>query len=207
MKDFDVRKQAVSRHEKDAKDLRNVLARAEKNVEDVQDKLEKATVDEGFLNALNVNLKDAIANKHLQESSYQEAVIAKDKVQEKLKVEHQKLKDIEESISKAAKEWQDVGAAHLKATKLREIALQEKNVAFERLEQSQQQLDLDQAARLHQMETIKDYVRLASQVGPRIEIPAGETVDALEKRLAKFNKDVTRMDKTYVEHLKRVNFD
>ena len=195
LKEFETCKQAVSRHEKDAKDLRNAINRAEKMVEEVQDRLDKATIDEGHLDALKADLKDATENKHLQESSYQEAVIAKDKMQEKLKIEHQKLKDTEENIMEATKEWHDLGPAHSKLTKHRETALREKNTAFHKLEQAQQQTTSDQAARQEQMETIKNYSELAGQVGPRIEIPAGETFDALERKLAKFHKDVARMDK------------
>ena len=131
----------------------------------------------------------------MQESSYQEAVIAKDKAQDILKLEHQKLREADESLAKATKEHQKMESQHTKLTMQREVALFEKNKAFQNLEDAQQQLSADQAALRDQMDTIKTYNGLAGQVGPRIAIPPGETVDALDKKLRKFNDDVKRMDK------------
>ena len=194
-REWEMCRQAISKHEKDAKDLRKAIAMAEKRVDDIQDRLDKATIDEGHLDALKANLQEAEENKCLQESSYQEAVVAKDKALDILRLEHQKLKDADENLVKATKEQQEVESELMKLAKQRETALVEKNKAFQNLEDAQQQLVADQAAKQDQIEIIKNYSELAGQVGPRIEIPPGETVDALEKKLQKFNSDVKRMDK------------
>ena len=195
LREWDVCRQSISKHEKDAKDLRNAIAMAEKTVDDAQDRLDKATIDEGHLDALKANFQEAEENKRLQESSYQEAVIAKDKAQDILKYEHQKLKDADESLARATKDHEKTEREHTRLAKQRETALVKKNKAFQSLEDAQQQLQADEAAKREQMETVRNYSELAGQVGSRIEIPPGETVDALEKKLQKFNNDVKRMDK------------
>src|SRR5579862_5217363 len=77
---FQAHTQALQIHLKQHKDLHVKIQRAEEKTERLQDEIERDTVQDGRLQALEGCLRDAEEEKAIIEGSYEEAITQKDKL-------------------------------------------------------------------------------------------------------------------------------
>ena len=189
--------QAVVRHEKAAARLLVESQQAHSVVDELQDALDRDALEEGRLEALKEQLRELEGEKETHESSYQESVMEKDKMFKALKATKDQMADLDKAIDEA--DAKILKAEH-KATQranTRETALREKNAAFERVEQAEQNRQKTGDERDRQAATVETFIGEANKVSQRVSIERGETCENLEGKMKKMRADLAKSEKRY----------
>lgn len=131
----------------------------------------------------------------VDEGSYQDSVLAKDKLmsimkerQEEMAVIDARYKEVETRLKETEKKLGDL-------VKQRLSALQDKNSAFESLRvANEEKMELEDG-RAEKVAVVVEYTEGATKVGPRVPVPQAETGSSLEKKLEKVIKDIDQYEK------------
>lgn len=189
------RKHALAQHKRAEDNLKIEAQRLEDEADDLQDKLDKGRVQDGHLDALKDNLKEAESEKTMHSNSLEDSAAALQSVKDKIKdlkrqiaIRNNELQPLENDVRIAENECS-------KAEDHRRAVLAQKNAAYERVND----LNLERNARLSDKEaivrTVESYSEQASIVSSRVPVDAGETPDSLDKKLEKLHRDLDRFDK------------
>ncbi|KAK4994643.1 Structural maintenance of chromosomes protein 6 [Elasticomyces elasticus] len=190
-------KQATVRHARDAKELQLQFQRAEEEVERLQDEIEQETPQDGRLDGLKEELAEAEASTRMIQRSYEDGVVARDKLNET-------ARDLKRRMDAIQREVDEGNARILKAEKkikklgdLRQARLQEKNLACQLLEDANQektQAEERLEAQNMRIENEDDgFIVQATAVCPRVPVESGMTATILDNKLEKLRKDVQRV--------------
>ena len=190
-------KRAIANHDKKSFDLRIVVQRAETEVEELQDALDKDAVEEGRLDALKEGLKDLNDEKAVQESSYEESVNAKDRLSETMKKFTEQMRAMDDRIAEAEVKIRKAEGKANRLSEQRDAALQEKNAAIQLLADAKEDRRELESAQEDVMARVADFKERASRVSSRIPIPEGETGVTLEKRLERAIADLKASEDQY----------
>ena len=165
------------------------IQRQEVALQDLKDELQADTPQEQALEQLEAALKDAQEEQQMNENTYGDAVVEKDRlnaeqrpVKDKLNEIQQKLEEIGERIEEAKKKLhqaEDKRAAELLQTNKGHEAVKDAEKAKERLEKD----------RDHQLGMVDSFTEQAEQVSPRIPIDEGETIDTLDAKLRRLQRE------------------
>ena len=159
------------------------VQRAEASVEELQDSLDSDAVEEGRLDALKGVLNDFESDKTVQESSYEECVVVKDRLAVNLKDYKEKMRAMDIKIAEAEAKVYKAEKKTLGLAAQRETALSEKNAAFQLLVDSQEKRQEYVSGREEVMARVVAFTEGASRVSARVPIPPEETGATLEKKL------------------------
>ncbi|KAI9834239.1 MAG: hypothetical protein M1819_003077 [Sarea resinae] len=184
--------QAIVRHKRQVKDAQLQVQRAEEAVERLQDELDKDSVEDGRLDALEAHLKEAKEEKALMEGSYEESVNAKDKLNDKSKGLREQLQAMDVSISEIAAKAKEADKVAQKAASVRLAALHGKNTVLQDIEDAKDEKVRKERERDRQAEKVEEFASKASAVSARVPIEPGETPNSLDKKLDKLTKDLDR---------------
>jgi chromosome segregation ATPase len=183
-------KQAIVRHDRRSKELKAEIRAAQSTVDDLQDALDRDSVEEGKLDQLKANLEEAKSDYSITAGSYQEAVIAMDKY----KVDMAKLsgewKTIEERLKKARARVAKAKVTVDRMTNQRQAALQDKNSVYETLENAKDEKLQAEEARDKATKTIAEWSEKAAECGPRVPIDPMDTSVTLQTKYEKLSKDL-----------------
>ena len=189
--------EAISQFKKRQQILRLELQSAQKVVEDLQDALDKDSIEEGRLDALKDNLKEAGDEKRMLEGSYEEGITAADKHRESMKLLTAQLRAMDAQLADGEATVQKAEAKELKLKEHRQVALLAKNNAIQRIadlkeEKVRLEIQHDRLA-----DRVALYTEQARQVCPRVPVESGETGQTLEAKLKKLSADLERHEKAY----------
>ncbi|TKA49882.1 hypothetical protein B0A49_10820, partial [Cryomyces minteri] len=190
--DLEKCKQALERHKRQERDLRLQSQRADERAERLRDELEVDTPKDGTLDTLQALLRDAEEENEQHSHSYQDAVVAKDRLGQLGK----QLKDevdtaqtaIEGTVARISKAEAKVQTAAQK----RQDALYEKNNAYARIEDAKSDKVRVENARQRQADKVASFEVDAGRISPRVAVDPGETPTTLDAKLTKLQKDLER---------------
>ncbi|KAL9114162.1 MAG: hypothetical protein Q9227_001934 [Pyrenula ochraceoflavens] len=194
LNDQEKAKQAIHRHQKRERELRQVQQKAEDLVSDARDALDSDNVEAGKLEGLKATLEEVLEEKRINDGSFEDSVTAVDQKKQIMKDEREKCNAIDRRIEvcqgrcKAAEE-----DAHRKATQ-RQVALSEKNAEFQRIDDAKRDVEKLEQKWTRESERVVEWSGLASQISPRVDVDHRETVDTLQAKLAQLERDVKRLD-------------
>ncbi|GAB1211097.1 hypothetical protein ATERTT37_000209 [Aspergillus terreus] len=185
-------KQAVERHKREAVGLKVAMQRLEDRREELENALDKETVEDGRLDVLRTTLEEAEEERRINEGSLQDSTAAMDSMMRTLKEIKQRLAAKDADINKLKEEVRVAQSEELKVKDRRRKIISEKNAAIERINDRKRVRD-----RIYQeRETVKarivDFSEKASLVSPRVPIEEGETAASLDKKLDRLHRDLER---------------
>lgn len=170
------------------------MQRAESIVDKLQDALDNDAVEEGRLEALKTQLLEAQNEVANHEGSYEDSVIALDKVRESMRVFRNQMKVWDERVLEAEVK---IRMAENEATKLsdkREAALKNKNDAVEAAKKAALNKTLLEPQRKAQFETLIQFLGEANAICRRVPVDPGETSETLENKQKKLHDDLVRYE-------------
>ncbi|KAI9743277.1 MAG: Structural maintenance of chromosomes protein 6 [Claussenomyces sp. TS43310] len=189
--------QAIIRQKRTDGELQMQFQRAEDQVDRIQEELDRDNVEDGRLDALREYLMEVSEELRVHEGSYGEAVLAKEKqnvMSSGLKKVHDAVKeriaDHEARIKKAEHKVRRIQQA-------RQIALQEKNIALDTIQDARKVKEAAEQKREKQAARVADFIEQATKVCQRVSVEAGMTAASLDARLTKIRDTL----KTYNRRL------
>ncbi|KAI9787739.1 MAG: Structural maintenance of chromosomes protein 6 [Geoglossum umbratile] len=189
------RKQALQTHQKQHKDLHVKIQRAEETAERLQDELERDTVQDGRLQALEGLLREAEEDKSIIEGSYEEAVTQKDKLNAVAKELSKELKAVDSELAEIEAKIRKKEAKALELSQARQVALLEKNSAFQKIDDAKLERTRAESKREAQSKRVREFIEQARKVSERVPIDPGETPGSLDKKLEKLTNDLNRFNR------------
>lgn len=186
--------QAIANHRKETSNLCVVVQRAESIVDKLQDALDSDAVEEGRLEALKTQLLEAQNEVTNHEGSYEDSVVALDKVRESMRVSRTQLKAVDDRVLEAEVK---VRIAESEATKLldkREAALKKKDAAVDAVKKAVLSKTALEQQRKAQFETLTQFLGEANAICGRVPVDPGETSETLEKKQEKLHGDLVRYE-------------
>lgn len=190
--------QALVRWERQSKALRLEKQQADDAVEAKQGEIELNRPQDGKLQELQSQLETVNQDIDHAQSTYQDGVDWKDRLNEKatgpdgLKAKAdialREYQTAKMQIEKAENRRDQLERDRQNALRAKNFALDEIDAAKHRLQQSEERRD-------NQQSVVQDqFVSEAEKICERIEVEAGVTTDILDKRIEKFEADLSRVE-------------
>ena len=186
--------QAIARHKRDSRELRIEMQRVEEHVENLQDALERDSLEEGKLDALKEGLKEAEEELTTHQASYSDSVVAMDKAKEVLRVCREEMSAIDSEVAEIQAKIRKAENKKIKSSERRETALRNKNAAFADLEELQKTKEKGERQREGCANTVEVWTEQANRIHPRVPVEAGETPRSIEKKLDKLQADLQKWE-------------
>jgi len=187
--------EAIVRHTRRSRELKADIQNAESVVDQLQDAIDRDSIEEGKLDELKKSLEETQREKALHEGSYEDSVLAKDKHKAEMNKFRVKMKEIDERLKEAELKVQKAEARLPKLVNQRQLALQDKNSTIETLQgikEDKAQLERDRAEKAP---VVAEFREKATKIGPRVTISPGETTDSLYQMAEKLTEDVKKFEK------------
>ncbi|KAL9096432.1 MAG: hypothetical protein Q9165_001429 [Trypethelium subeluteriae] len=180
----------ISQHEQRKKQLKIQQQRAEDDADRLRDELDEETPQDGKLDELQSQLENSRAESQQFSTDYENAIIEKDKLNEDQRALMRQRDEAEAIINESKTKIDKATTKMQKLSDHRTAALHEKNSAFERIRDAQdekQQLEHDCA---DQEAKVVNFDEQASKISARVPVPPGVSPDDLDRRLMKLMKDL-----------------
>ncbi|KAI9752799.1 MAG: hypothetical protein M4579_005474 [Chaenotheca gracillima] len=186
------RGQDITRHQRQGRDLQLEYERAEERAARMQDELEQDNAEDGRLEALRAGLQEAEEDVRVHRGSFEDSIAAKDRLNAIARSLRAQLQGIDGEIAEHEAKRKKAEAKQLKASNIRQSTLQEKNAAFQKVEDKKGDKERITQRRDAAAERVREFTEKASQVCERVPVGRAETVDSLEKKYERFSKDLER---------------
>jgi len=187
--------QALKNHENERKSLHIQLQRAEENVERLQEELDRDHIEDGRLEAFKADLLDAEREVEQHGGSYGEAVMQIEKQGKICQLHKHELDVARERIAAHEVNIKKAEAKLKRIQQARQIALQEKNIAIDAINEAKLVKETAEQKRNRQANVVADFIRQATVVCPRIAVNPGETPQSIEVKLEKLKKQLEAYSK------------
>lgn len=187
--------QALTKHGQDSRDRQIAVQSAVDKVEQLRDAIKEDNVEGGKLEALREALREAEEQKAMHASSYQDSVTLLDERKQVLRAVTQKLSDLDERIANLQATANDTQVIAQKAGKKRAYTLGEKNAAIARIDDARSDRGTMERKLEEMNSDIDNWTEQARAVSERVNIPAGTTYEALEKKYKRLGKDYAAFEK------------
>lgn len=194
-------KQALTRHDRDAREIRQHRQRLEDRIEQLQAELDADAVnDTSALDELHAQFNDAEEALKAANDSMVDSVSAMDQlgsqnraVKEQLDAATREVEEAQARLDKARKRLEEKSSQ-------REFALRKKNEALAMVEVAQQEKEALEAQRTEQERIIREeYLPGATEVSARVNVEPGHTVEVLDRKLEKLEQEHKRFQDRFVE--------
>ena len=186
--------QAIERHGREVKALRIAMQKAEDVVEQLQDALDRDAIEEGRLDALKDQLKEAEEERATHAGSYEDSVIASDNAKETLGLKREELSTIDLRIQEAMTKLEKAKSRSEKIAEQRRKAMKQKDAAIEEVSKAKKLHAEHEKDRVDKIAVVADFTEQASKICSRVPVDPGETASSIDKKLAKLEKDVERFE-------------
>lgn len=186
--------EAITRHHRESKRLQVAVQKAENIVEELQDALDRAAIEEGRLDALKDFLNEAKDEKSTHEGSFGDSVLALDKVKESMRISRDQMAALDLRIIDAEAKIHKSESKTLKVSGQRITALQSKNSAIECAQNLRgNKMDV-QRRREERVAQVADFTKQAQKICQRVPVDPGETGDSLDQKLIKLSTDLKKYE-------------
>ncbi len=187
--------QALKNHDNARKGLQIHLQQAEEDVERLQEELDRDHIEDGRLEAFKADLLDAEREVEQHGGSYGEAVMQIEKQAKIFQLHKQELDAAKERIAAHEAKIKKAEGKLRRIQQARQIALQEKNIAFDAIHEARLVKETAEQKRDRQAKLVADFTKQATVVCPRIPVNPGETPQSIEVKLDKLKKQLEAYSK------------
>lgn len=163
-------------------------------VEELQDALDRDVIEEGRLDVLKEHLSEATEEVGAHEGSYEDSVVAIDKIKELMKTSRDQMAVLDARIAEAEAQ---INKAENKATRVstqRDGALRLKNSAYESIDKAVAYKAGVEKDRAEKVGVVAQFTEQANNICARVPVDAGETGDSLDKKLKKLSADLKKYE-------------
>ncbi|WEW60377.1 Structural maintenance of chromosomes protein 6 [Emydomyces testavorans] len=188
-------KQALVRHEKRERELHVELQKADELVDQLEESIERNTVEDGRLDGLKAILAESEDERRVAEASYKDGINALDASAEKLKCIKRELAFKDTEVASAEQKLRDIESEVSNASAKRRKALGEKNAAIGRAEDAKRDKMEIERKRQAAAARVLDFSEKASMVAPRVNIDPEETLNSLEQKYEKLTHDLQKYER------------
>jgi chromosome segregation ATPase len=187
--------QALKNHESAHKSLKLGLQRAEENHDHLREEHDRDDIEDGRLEVYKGDLLEAEKEVEQHGGSYGEAVIQIEKQTKICELRKQELDDVKEQIAVHESSTKKLESKLKRIQQARQIALQEKNIAIDVINEAKLVKQTAEQKRDRQANTVEDFIRQATVVCPRIRVDPSETQQSIEAKLDKLKKQLEAYSK------------
>lgn len=187
-------KAALTEHKAKENELRIEQQRLSDAADALEDALEKDQVVDGKLETLQNTLREREEEQKLAINSLDDAKAALDTMKDKMLRQRKAMAAKEAEIKPLQQNVNIAESECLKVDEHRRAVLNEKNQAYERVKDLQQERDARIGNREEMNTRVANYIEQASIVSPRVPVDEGETADSLDKKLDRLSRDLDRYD-------------
>ncbi|KAF2838521.1 P-loop containing nucleoside triphosphate hydrolase protein [Patellaria atrata CBS 101060] len=180
---------AIGRHMKEYNRLKIQVQHAEEQVDRLKDELDADTPQQGKLDALQTALKEAEADREMQNNTYGDAVNAKDALGIQQRDLKQQMDEIQEEIDEIQMRISKAESTQSRALEARRVALLANNEAHNLVEEVVKQKQRLQTELNEQQEVVTTFVNQAENVCRRVAIEGNLTHEQLEIKYDRLQKD------------------
>jgi len=177
--------QELTQHRRTHGQLKLQLQRAEDLVERLQAEYDQVNVEDGRLDALKVQLAEAQQDVTMYEETYGSQALEKDKLNKVSAVKKRELDAVKIRVAEHAAMIQKAQIKVRNTQQARQIALTEKNIAFDAIERLRANKMVAERKRDQVAAQVEQFVAQATEVCPRIPVDEGETAASLEAKCIK----------------------
>ncbi|KAF2858531.1 P-loop containing nucleoside triphosphate hydrolase protein [Piedraia hortae CBS 480.64] len=187
--------QEITRFKRQAQDLKVAMQRAEDAVEEQTNLIERSMPQDGRLQELEHQLREAQNDLELSNNTYEDAIVEKDQCDARAVGYKAALDQAQEELSGC------MAAIHRAQEKLtnighsRDESLQLKNRAIAAVENSKRFVEACQRKHEEQKARVEAFIRDASSVCARVPIGAGLTPQVIDERLERLTQDLRRQER------------
>ena len=178
------------RHTRQGKNLQIAHQKAEDYAEELRDALDKETVKDGHLEALQSTLKDVEAELRINEGSYKDCVTAIEAVMQKLKGIRQEIASKDEVLSSLHQNLHAAQQAEFHVTDRRQQIIRDKNAVVRKIANLNQEKARLSHRREQVVKRVIEYSEKAGLVSPRVPVGEGETPDSLDNKLERSDRSL-----------------
>jgi structural maintenance of chromosomes protein 6 len=163
--------------------LKIALQRAEDRSATLKSDLESLNVEDGRLEGLKQNLAEAERQKSIDEDAYGTMGLEKDRLNKMSAEEKKTLTAVKKRIEEHEAKLQKIKQKCRNLEQVRRYALQEKNLAIARIEESREEKERAQRKHEQQAACVAAFITEATKVCERIPVEPSQTTDSLDARL------------------------
>lgn len=186
--------QAIANHRKETSNVRVDVQRAESIVNKLQDALDNDAVEEGRLEALKTQLLEAQNEVTNHEGSYEDSVVALDKVRESMRVSRIQMRALDYRILEAEVKIRKAESEAAKLWDKQEVLLKKKIAAVDEAKKAVLNKTVLEPQRKAQFETLTQFLKEANSICRRVPVDPRETSETLEKKQEKLHDDLVRYE-------------
>jgi chromosome segregation ATPase len=174
--------QEIVQQKRACSDLKMQLQRAQDVVERLQGEYDQVNVEDGRLDALKDQLREAQHDVTIYEEAYGSQALEKDKLNEVATARKRELNEVKARVAEHA------GILHKAQMKVRnkrqarQISLTEKNIAIEAITKVGSRKQIAEQKRDQIAAKVREFIAQASEVSARVPVPEGETGASLEAK-------------------------
>lgn len=191
------RQQAINQQKRAHSQYNVQLQRAEEVVEHLEDELRSNNLEDGRLEVFKADLREAEEEFRIHGGSYGEAHLAKDKQNEICSGLKAVLEAVKTRIRTHEAKIQKTESKARRIQQVRQIALQEKNIAIDAVNEAKLVKETAQQKYDRQAGVVASFIEQATKVCPRVPVDPGETMQSLDAKLSKLSSAL----KTYSQKL------
>lgn len=174
------------------KELDVAIQRQEVALQDLKDQLEADTPQEQGLERLEMELKDAQDTQQMNEHQYGDAVLEKDRLNAQQRPIKNQLNNIQQELAEIDERIKEAQKTVHRAEDKRAAKLLETNRSYEAIGDADKAKDRLERVRAEQVDTVNSFTEQAELVSLRVPIDPGETVDSLEAKLNRLQREQAR---------------
>ncbi|PNS21388.1 hypothetical protein CAC42_1167 [Sphaceloma murrayae] len=175
--------QALQRFKSQQRDRRVAMQEADERVQTLKDELESAKVDAGTLDALRGSLEEAQRAAEMHLNSYDDAKSEKKRIDEMQAKVKASLDEARAKVEEKKKKIEKTKASITKSETARTLALREKNLAIAQAEEAEKAKEAAEQEHREWEEKVTEFVKLATEITPRIPVDEGMTTERIEHRI------------------------
>lgn len=186
---------AITRHKRAYEDLKINRQRAEDQVEALQAELDRDTIEDGRLDALQGFLAEAECDLSIDEESYGNIGLEMEQLNNQALVQRRELDSVKERLADHEAKFRKAQLKVRNTEQARKIALEEKNLAIALIEDFQAEKARAERKLQQQTEQVANFVEQASKISARVPVGEGQTpasldaqINAIRDQLKAYNK-------------------
>lgn len=168
------------------------MQKMEDDSDALREALDKENVEDGRIDSLHANLKDAEDEVNVHQGSLNDSATAMSAIENDLQDIRQELAAKEVDIRQLDENFRVAKDERSRCDHRRLEIISDKNRAITHIDDGKRERNEVLKNLDHLKERVEDFTRKASQVFPRVPIDEGETRKSIEQKLIKLQRDMDR---------------
>ncbi|CAI6338829.1 unnamed protein product [Periconia digitata] len=186
---------SLAEHAKEKKTLKVKMDRAQDDMTRLEGEVAASIPDAAMVEQLEVELKEAQANLEADERQYEDLTTALDEANTESRTHKTEVDRLSRVLDEVQYRSEQVKARLATLSQKRDEALRAKNKALDEVQAAETNKTEWENKRAAQQLQLDDYLKSATEISPRVEVPEGQTFASLLKKLEVLQKERVRAEK------------